>query len=356
MDARDGDRVLICGRQHVDTHLLRVGVVAREQLELSPEAVYVCRKRVTLRGQTGAELTFSEDLSGYSQCLVLAGEGGALENLTVLGQQRCPLEQIAGDWRVSQCLLRAPQAPWDAFTASGGRVVFQRCRLIGAHSVMSLYPVAFSGADTQGSAPTHVTLERCVIEDGRFSGIALNQDTSLVAKQCVFVRNGCGASQPHIELFALLAFALPKRIKSYIADFIAPGMAAQLHSPVSTTDQQVRQNIGCVLQLYPGTSAHLKKCQFGANGVVAQADLTGPWYRFRADAPHIVASENVTADGRQIRIECTLDAQRREMLARMEAERDLKGMGLAPWGVSPEEEREILRIELERNQPPWLEE
>jgi hypothetical protein len=31
-------------------------------------------------------------------------------------------------------------------------------------------------------------------------------------------------------------------------------------------------------------------------------------------------------------------------------------MGLAPWGVSPEEEQEILRREVERNQPPWLEE
>lgn len=59
IEARDGDRVLICGRQHVDTHLLKVGVVAREKLEISPEAVYVCRKRMTLRGQTGAEKSHS---------------------------------------------------------------------------------------------------------------------------------------------------------------------------------------------------------------------------------------------------------------------------------------------------------
>jgi len=118
--------VLICGRQHVDTHLLKVGVVACEKLEISPEAVYVCRKRMTLRGQTGAELTFSEDVSGYSQCLVLAGDGGAVENLRVLGKLRCPLEQISGDWQISKCTIRAPPTPtWDAFTASGGSIVFQ---------------------------------------------------------------------------------------------------------------------------------------------------------------------------------------------------------------------------------------
>ena len=47
IEARDGDRVLISGRQHVDTHLLKVGVVACEELNISPEAVYVCRKRMT---------------------------------------------------------------------------------------------------------------------------------------------------------------------------------------------------------------------------------------------------------------------------------------------------------------------
>ena len=45
------------------------------------------------------------------------------------------------------------------------------------------------------------------------------------------------------------------------------------------------------------------KCQFGANGIVADTQ-----YNFaRADAPHIVASENVTADGRQVQIACRLD-------------------------------------------------
>lgn len=173
--------------------------------------------------------------------------------------------------------------------------------------------------------------------------------------RCVFLRNGRSASQPHIELFALLTFALPRCIKSKIADFIAPGMAAQLHSPVSTTDP-LRQKMGCVLQLCNGATAEVTKCQFGANGVVAHTQLNGPWYRWRADAPHILASENVTADGRQVQIACTLDAHRRDTLARLEAHRDREGMGLAPWGVSPEEEQEILRREVERNQPPWLEE
>ena len=53
---------------------------------------------------------------------------------------------------------------------------------------------------------------------------------------------------------------------------------------------------------------------------------------------------------------CLYIAHRRDTLARLEAHRDREGMGLAPWGVSPEEEREILRREVERNQPPWLEE
>jgi hypothetical protein len=39
------------------------------------------------------------------------------------------------------------------------------------------------------------------------------------------------------------------------------------------------------------------------------------------------------------------------MLVRNEAGRNRQGMGLAPWGVSPEEEREILMRELERSQP-----
>lgn len=100
---------------------------------------------------------------------------------------------------------------------------------------------------------------------------------SLVAKRCVFLRNGRSASQPHIELFALLTFALPRCIKSHIADFIAPGMAAQLHSPVSTTDP-LRQKMGCVLQLCNGATAEVTKCQFGANGVVAHTQLNGPWF------------------------------------------------------------------------------
>ena len=170
---------------------------------------------------------------------------------------------------------------------------------------MSLYPVSFSGTTTQGSTPTHVTLERCIIQDGRIVGITVGEDTSLVAKQCVFLRISCGGSQPHIELFALLAFArLPRSVKSCIADFIGPGMAAQLQSPVSTTDQHsLSQRIGCVFNLYRGASVEVAKCQFGANGIVADTQ-----YNFaRVDAPHIVASENVTADGRQVQIACRLD-------------------------------------------------
>ena len=354
--AKDGDRVLICGRCEVDTDLLQIGVVSRERLSLSPEMVLVCRKQVILRGQTPAsELAFSTLLHGSSQCIVLAGNGGKIQSLRVTGVQRCALEIFAGEWHISDCVVRAPpKKTWDAFTASGGSTTFWRCRLIGNHGVGTLYPVDGSGSDTQESTQTCVRLERCVIQDGKFCGIAVLQDTSLDAVNCVFLRNGCGASQRHIERFAVLA--CPKLLASnklMVADFLAPVNAGEFHSPAS---QGVEEdlNLGCVLQLFLRSRIKIVNCQFGANGMLIHNEWQGAWYTWRADAPYIVAAGNVTADGQPVEIANVMYENYRRRLDMCEAQRDEREEGLAAWGVSKEEQEQILHRERGRTQPPWL--
>ena len=352
--ANDGERVLICGQQHVDTDLLKIGVVTMEKVgSVSRMPVYVCRKRLVLRGQTEAsELAFSADLNAESKCMVLAGSGGCLEHLRIIGTQRCSLELIGGDWRISKSVLQAPRG-WDAFNALGGSAVFSKCRLIGHSSVVSLYPVSSSGSDCVGSTQTHVTLEQCVIQEGQFTGICIGAGTSLTAKRCLFLRNGGGGSQPHIELFALLGCArFPKDVCSRIAGFIAHGLALETTASNALEDQF--QSLGCVLQLSLRSTAQITNCKFGANGLLVRNSWEGPWYRWRADAPFITASDNVTVSGHPVVIENVMETHAYSDLAMCERRREESGRGLSPWGVSEEEEQEILRKVAARPQPPWL--
>ena len=352
--AKDGDRVLICGCRHVDTDLLQIGAVSKVKLAGSPEMVYVCQKRLTLRGRTSeSQLTFSEDLHGYSQCLVLGGSGGVLEMLRLSGVQRCPLEQISGEWLVSKCTVKAPpgRTTWDAFTACGGSTTFRSCQLIGGHGVMTLYPVDLSYPDTRGATQTHVTLERCVVKDAKFNAVTAEGQTCIVATNCVFLRNGQGASQLHIEFFSLLAYArriLPQ-IQLLIAKFIDGLAPNQLQAPASTASN----DMGCVFSLALGSSAKIVNCQFGANSVVVRNHWQGAWWTWRGDAPRISATGNVSASGEAVLVCNVMHEPERSTLAMCEAERDRKG-GLGAWGVSPEEEQRILQRENERTQPPWL--
>lgn len=295
VEVEDGDRVLFRGRQYVDKELMNIGLVSKEEVCGYPKGAYVCGKQVVMRGNGSSCLTFSEDSDPWSQCLVLAGVGGSLEQLQVFGVQRCAVEVVAGNWNFTDCRIRAPLAPtWDACTVLGGIATFVKCELIGNHSAMTVYPISFSGRQHDTStSESHVILRRCVVKHGKWSGIHMSHYTSIRADRCVFLRNGWGELQGYIESLHRLSNAIQAQILAFVDPQLVKLMTGETPPPPVNPDPKSEQ---CVLKLEVGSSIDITNCQFAANG--------GPVVRnfWNGAAARIVAVGNVDLRGQPVEI------------------------------------------------------
>ena len=369
VEVEDGDRVLFGGRQYVDKELMNIGLVSKEEVCGFPKGAYVCRKQVVLRGNGSSCLTFSEESDPYSQCLVLAGVGGSLQQLQVFGVQRCAVEIVAGNWNFTDSRIRAPLAPtWDACTVLGGIATFVKCELIGNHSVMTVYPISFSGLQHDTStSESHVILQGCVVKHGTWSGIHMSRDTSIRADRCVFLRNGWGNLQGYIETLHRTFCILRGRVELsnaiqaqiQILEFVDPQLVKLMTGETPKVNRDPDPNReSCVLKLEVGSSIDITNCQFAANGgPVVSNSWNGAWYEWRSKAPRIVAVGNVDLRGQPVEISNAMSRHERESLKSLETQRDQEPRGLQAWSVSEEKATRILEEERARAAagPLWLE-